>query len=72
MKHIEKVVLVGGKSLQVGIDLSEVIGARLQVRDTQPDCILLRIAEAKLLHLFRPDAGGSSGQQGAGATRTSG
>ena len=55
MKRIDQVVLVGGDSLQVGIYLSEVITARLQVRHTQPDCILVQLAEAKLLGLFRAD-----------------
>ena len=49
MKRIDQVVLVGGDSLQVGIT------ARLQVRHTQPDCILVQLAEAKLLGLFRAD-----------------
>ena len=53
MKRIDHVVLVGGDALQVGIYLSEVITARLQVRHAQPDCILVQLAEAKLLGLFR-------------------
>jgi hypothetical protein len=53
MKRIDQVVLVGGNALRVGIYLSEVITARLQVRHTQPDCILVQLAEAKLLGLFR-------------------
>jgi hypothetical protein len=53
MKRIDKVVLVGEDSLQVGMYLSEIITARLLVRHTQPDCILVQLAEAKLLGLFR-------------------
>ena len=34
MKRIDQVVLVGGDALQVGIYLSEVITARLEVRHT--------------------------------------
>lgn len=55
MKRIDQVVLVGGDALQVGICLSEVITARLQVLHTQPDCMLVQLAEAKLLGLFRAD-----------------
>ena len=55
MKRIDHVVLVGGDALQVGIYLSAVITARLQVRHAQPDCILVQLAEAKLLSLFRAD-----------------
>lgn len=55
MNRISKVALVGGDSLQVGIYLSEIITARLQVRHAQPDCILVQLAEAKLLGLFRAD-----------------
>ena len=59
MKRIDKVVLVGEDSLQVGMYLSEIITARLQVRHTQPDCILVQLAEAKLLGRFRADPLGS-------------
>lgn len=55
MNRVEKVVLIGGESLQVGIYLSEVIAARLQVLYAQPDCVLVQLAETKLLGLFRPD-----------------